>query len=358
MPDIISAPPETPSSTFSRNRMALAQTVRVMAACLATYLLISLLGLKQGHWAIFTVLIIMQGSIGATAAAAFDRLLATIAGAVLGGLVVLATPHTALAVGASLIAVSGLLTFAAVRQPRLRGGALTAAIVLLTRSPDIPVEKFVVDRIVEITLGGAIGVLASRFILPVRSRRAMIGRFRDILGAMAQLLIAQAEALEQGEALSTSDSIIALRKSLIATETMLTDARRERAMGLVREDVSDGIPRTLWRIRNGIAQISQILSTPFPATAQTIVGPAVAAMLRAQAQSAQEAAEALAHTHHDLSKPDAVQAFEQAFVLLQQSDEARSIPFDAMGRVYGMAFTLRRMQQDFLDLAERIAESR
>jgi hypothetical protein len=42
---------------------------------------------------------------------------------------------------------------------------------------------------------------------------------------------------------------------------------------------------------------------------------------------------------------------------LQQSDEARST-FDAMGRVYGMAFTLRRMQQDLLDLAERIAESR
>lgn len=358
MPEVSPAEPDTTPFAFLRNRMALAQAIRVMAACLATYLLISLLGLRQGQWAIFTVLIIMQGSIGATAAAAFDRLLATIAGAVLGGAVVLATPHTPLAVGASLVVVSGLLTYAAVRQPRLRGGALTAAIVLLTRTPDIPVEKFVVYRIVEITLGGGIGVLASRFILPVRSRRAMIGRFRDILGTMAQLLVAQAEALEKGEALSTTESNIALRKSLVATDSMLTDARRERAMGLVREDVSDGIPRTLWRIRNGIAQISQILSTPFPAAAQHIVGPAVAAMLRAHAQSALDAAEALNEVPVDPSQPDAAQAFEQAFVSLQQSDEARSIPFDAMGRVYGMAFTLRRMQQDLLDLAERIAESR
>jgi hypothetical protein len=226
------------------------------------------------------------------------------------------------------------------------------------RTPDIPkVEKFVVYRIVEITLGGGIGVLASRFILPVRSRRAMIGRFRDILGTMAQLLVAQAEALEKGEALSTTESNIALRKSLVATDSMLTDARRERAMGLVREDVSDGIPRTLWRIRNGIAQISQILSTPFPAAAQHIVGPAVAAMLRAHAQSALDAAEALNEVPVDPRNPMRRRRLSRP--LFRCSNRMRRAQsFDAMGRVYGMAFTLRRMQQDLLDLAERIAESR
>jgi len=62
-----------PFALPTRNRLALAQTVRVMAACLATYGLTGLLGLKQGYWAIFTVLIVMQGSLGATATAAFDR---------------------------------------------------------------------------------------------------------------------------------------------------------------------------------------------------------------------------------------------------------------------------------------------
>lgn len=334
----------------------MAQTLRVMAACLATYLITSLLGLKQGYWAIFTVLIVMQGSIGATAAAAFDRLIATIAGAIVGGAVVLVTPHDPWAVGASLILVAGLLTFATTRQPRLRGAALTAAIVLLTRSPNFPVGTFVVDRIAEITLGGFMGVMASRFILPVRSRGAMIQRFCEILETMAQILNAQAQAIEQGEALSSTETSIALRKSLVATETMLTDARRERAMGLVREDVSDAIPRTLWRIRNGIAQIGQMMATPFPATALALVGPAVAGMLRAHALSAQSAALVLTGKGAFVSDAEAAEGLERAFVALQQSDEARSIPFDAMGRVFGMAFTLRRMQQDLLDLAERIAE--
>ena len=266
-----------PFALPTRNRLALAQTLRVMVACLATYGLTGLLGLKQGYWAIFTVLIVMQGSLGATATAAFDRLIATIAGAVLGGVVVMATPRDPVAVGASLIVMSGVLTFAAVRQPRLRGAALTSAIVLLTRSPDIPVGIFVIDRIIEITLGGAIGVMASRFILPVRSRGAMIARFCEILTTMAQLLNAQADAVARGEALVSAEANIALRQSLVATEAVLNDARRERAMGLVREDVSDGIPRTLWRIRNGIAQISQILRTPFPPTA---LAQSVAAVLR------------------------------------------------------------------------------
>ncbi|WDF74816.1 FUSC family protein [Novosphingobium sp. KACC 22771] len=347
-----------PFALPSRNRLALAQTLRVMIACLATYWLASLLGLKQGYWAIFTVLIVMQGSLGATATAAFDRLIATIAGALLGGVVVMVVPREPLATGAALICMSGILTYAAVRQPRLRSAALTSAIVLLTRSPDIPVGIFVIDRIIEITLGGAIGVMASRFILPVPSRGAMITRFCEILETMAQLLNAQADAVARGEALISAEASIALRQSLVATEAVLNDARRERAMGLVREDVSDAIPRTLWRIRNGMAQIGLILRTPFPPSALALVGPAVEGMLRAHAQSARDAASALSGGGVVAQHAEAAEAFEQAFVTLQHSDEARAIPFDAMGQVFGMAFALRRMQQDFLDLGERIAECR
>lgn len=347
-----------PFALPTRNRLALAQTLRVMIACLATYWLTWLLGLKQGYWAIFTVLIVMQGSLGATATAAFDRLIATIAGALLGGAVVMVTPREPLAMGAALIGMSGILTYAAVRMPRLRGAALTSAIVLLTRSPDIPVGIFVIDRIIEITLGGAIGVMASRFILPVPSRGAMITRFCEILETMAQLLDAQADAVARGEALISAEASIALRQSLVATEAVLNDARRERAMGLVREDVSDAIPRTLWRIRNGIAQIGLILRTPFPPSALALVGPAVEGMLRAHAQSARDAAAALSGGGVMAQHAEAAEAFEQAFVTLQHSDEARAIPFDAMGQVFGMAFALRRMQQDFIDLGERIAECR
>jgi hypothetical protein len=41
MPEVSPAEPDTTPFAFLRNRMALAQAIRVMAACLATYLLIA-----------------------------------------------------------------------------------------------------------------------------------------------------------------------------------------------------------------------------------------------------------------------------------------------------------------------------
>lgn len=331
-----------------------------MVACLVTYGIVEYLGLRQGAWAIFTLLIVMQGSAGATAGAAIDRLIATIAGAVLGGLVVLAMPHTPLATGLSLVLVSGVLTFGAVRQPRMRGAALTAAIVLLTRTPDFPVGAFVVDRIIEISLGGVAGVLASRFVLPVRSRNRMIERFRAVLGAMADLLDAQGIALESGEALSVSEANIALRKSLMVAETIFVDAQREKKLGLVRDDVSDAIPRTLWRLRNSISQMGGLLEHPFPLPVRDAVGIAAAEMLYSQARFARACADAMADNSTIASdhEADAADVFETAFVSLQHSDVARGMPFDTVGRVFGLAYTLRRMRQDFHDLAARLAESR
>ncbi|MPT47954.1 MAG: FUSC family protein [Sphingobium sp.] len=354
--------PEAPAEPklISPRWPAIAQAVRVMAACLVTYGIVQCFDMRQGAWAIFTVLIVMQGSAGATAGAAIDRLGATVAGAILGGAVVLVTPHTPLAMGASLVIVAGALTFGAVLKPRMRGAALTAAIVLLTRTPDFPVGVFVMDRIIEITLGGFVGVLASRFVLPVRSRSRMIEQFEKLLGTMADLLDKQATALENGEVLSMSDANIALRKSLMAVDATFVDARREKRLGLVRDDVSDAVPRTLWRLRNGISQMGGLLEIPFSEPVRDAVGIAAAQMLQSQARFARACAVAIADDSIISSdhEAEAAEAFETAFVKLQQSETARSMSFDAAGRVFGLAFTLRKMRQDFHELAARLHEGR
>ncbi|WBQ17597.1 FUSC family protein [Sphingobium yanoikuyae] len=337
---------------------AIAQAIRVMVACLITYGIVQYLELQQGAWAIFTLLIVMQGSAGATAGAAIDRLIATIAGAVLGGLVVLAMPHTPLTTGFSLVLVAGVLTFGAVRQPRMRGAALTAAIVLLTRAPDFPVGAFVLDRIIEITLGGVVGVLASRFVLPVRSRNRMIEQFRAVLDAMADLLDAQGNAVESGKPISMAEGNIALRKSLMAAEAIFVDAQREKKLGLVRDNVSNAVPRTLWRLRNSISQMGGLLEHPFPQLVRQAVGKAAAEMLHSQARCARVCAVAMAD-NRTIALDDeaaAAEAFETAFVTLQQSNAARTLPFDTVGRVFSLAFTLRKMRQDFQDLAARLHE--
>lgn len=353
-------PASKPKASLVQTKRAAVQALRVMIACTITYAVSQLLHLQQGYWAVFTVLIVMQASVGATAGAAADRLVATVAGAVLGGIAVLLTPREPLAIGISLIFVVGLSSFAAARVLRLRNAGLTAAIVMLTHSASVPVEVFVLDRIAEITLGGVVGVLASLFILPTRSRTMVLDRFGSALDVMAQILRTLASAVEKGEPVSATEANIALRQSLMATEALLTDAQRERAFWLSRQGISEAIPRSLWRIRNDMTYVSHIVETPFPPAIVEAIGPQAAGVLEAQARFAEVCGGAL-RTSADID-PDVLsagdKAFEAAFSALQNSEAAQSMGFSETGRLFGLDFTLRRMHQNFLDLADRIRESK
>ncbi len=354
-----SQPPPKPRISLIQTKRAAVQALRVMIACTITYAVSQLLHLQQGYWAVFTVLIVMQASVGATAGMAVDRLVATVAGAMLGGAAVFVTPQEPLAIGIALICVVGFSSFVSARVPRLRNAGLTAAIVMLTHSAAVPVEIFVIDRIAEITLGGVVGVLASLFILPTRSRTMVLDRFGSALDVMAQILRTLATAVEKGEPVSASEANIALRQSLMATETLLTDAQRERAFWLTKHGISEAIPRSLWRIRNDMTYVSHIVETPFPPAIVEAIGPQAGQVLEAQARFAEACGRALRSGGEIdpkvLSAGD--EAFEAAFSALQNSTEAQSMGFNETGRLFGLDFTLRRIRQNFLDLADRIRES-
>lgn len=356
MPDLQDQPSLPARLWTAKSRSAAAQGLRVMIGCAVAYALAEVFGLKQGQWAVFTVLIVMQGSVGATAGAAVDRLWATVAGALLGGAVMLCVPHRIWAVGAALVVAVGLTAFMAARQPRLRSAVVTVAIVLLTRPSDMPVGEFVLARILEITLGGVIGVMASRLVLPAQSGNVMIDRFRSVLGVMADMLCAQADALEKREVAFSVEDSIALRKALVAAEALLVEARRERSMMLARHDISEAIPRTLWRIRNGVVHLGRLLDVPLPPDLVALVGEPAGAMLREEAEGLQACRNALGTGEGVTLGHGSAEAFEAAFNALEHADATRNIAFEEIGRLFGLAFTLRKLRQDIDDLADRIAE--
>ena len=345
---------------LTRHRAAWSQMVRVMIACAVTYGIFKLFGLEQGYWAVFTVLIVMQGSVGATLGAAMDRLIATVAGALVGGVAVLVTPHRPLEIGVALVVVAGASTLVATLNPRLRNAGLTAAIVILTRAPDVPVLTFVIHRILEIAMGGIIGVIASRLILPARSTTALVEKLGSVLTSIAETLRMQAEALEGAKAFSWAETGISLRTALTATEALLADAGRERSARLEKRIVSDAIPRNLWRIRNDITHINRLIETPFNPAMLAVVGGPAAMLLRAEGAFADRCGSALKQGARVVRDEDdeALHAFEAAFAALRQSEVAQDMAFDDAGRLFGLAFALQRMRQDLLDLADRIDESR
>jgi hypothetical protein len=138
------------------------------------------------------------GLIGGTLGAATERMMGTPAGALVGGFAAAFHSHTTLGVGIALVLVTRHGMGRAIR-PQLRVAPVTAAIVLLTDPAGAPVEQFVLDRIIEIGLGGLIGVLAMVLIFPARSHTC--GRALLLPSSRVSSGCASEADAERGEAL-------------------------------------------------------------------------------------------------------------------------------------------------------------
>ncbi len=230
--------------------------------------------------------------------------------------------------------------------------------MLLSAPPGVPVHTFVIDRIIEIALGGAIGVLATVFIFPARSHGVVITRSVAVLRRIQHLLQSEADAIERGEALPPSNEHPALREALTSVEQAMKDAERERASRLAKHAIPASIPRTLWRIRNDLVHIGSVLNKPLPEAIISNLAPAAGNLLRVEAGLVGHCATGLSDVtpvNRD-GVAETYLAFTEAFDKLRQTGITRTLDFDAAGRVFGLAFTLERLHRDLGDLADRIDE--
>src|SRR5258708_7506734 len=77
---------------LSRRGAELRLAVGVAVGSVAAYGLAEVLGLAQGYWAVFTVVIVMQASVGGSLKATVERLIGTLGGAVFGAAVAMIVP--------------------------------------------------------------------------------------------------------------------------------------------------------------------------------------------------------------------------------------------------------------------------
>lgn len=344
------------SSLFSES--ALRQTFRVAVACAVAYAAYKLLNLKQGYWAVFTVLIVMQGSIGGTLGAAFDRLLGTLVGAGLGALGAWAHNGGVIGTGGALVAVASIGSYLAVLRPQLKVAPVTASIMMLTVPPASPIVDFVVDRVAEIMLGGIIGVGAMALILPARSGALVSRRAAAALDTMHNMLGDMADAIASGSVLSLGASLVALRPALVGVEQALKDADREHAVRLWRHAIPAAVPRTLWRLRSDIVLVARALNPSFPPAVSSALGDSAATLLRRLQDETGACATAL-RVREPVERIDlaqARQAFSGALAAFRTSPEGNALDLDTAGHVFGFSFALDELVRDLRDLAERIDE--
>jgi len=336
----------------------LRQAARVAIGTAFTYAAASLLDLPQGYWAVFTVIIVMQGSIASTLGAATDRLVGTIAGALIGAVAIIAIQHGDATKGVALTLVVAVTAFAAAKRPQLKTAPVTAAIMLTTQPPGFSTEIFVIHRVLEIALGGVIGVATSVLVFPARSQPLVIARAATAMAGMQRLLGRLADGIERGEPLSLADEHAGLRTTLTAVEQAAGDAERERASGLAYGATSPPIARALWRVRNDLVLVWRALDEPLPATVAEHIAAPAAALLRAEADhlgrciAAIESGTPAAHGEDVARFVD----FETAFGALRREGLTRALDFGDAGQVFGLAFAIEVLHRDIADLSDRFGK--
>jgi uncharacterized membrane protein YccC len=318
--------------------------------------------LSQGYWAVITAVIVMQASVGGSLKATVDRLVGTVAGAVYGGVVDFAIPHTNPAeLGIALAIALAPLAVLAALYPSFRVAPVTAIIVLLTPSAgSLGPLQFTVDRILEIALGSIVGLAVSLLILPARAHNLVAqaaARIYSLLGELLPMALAGLE--KQPDRIAILMIQARIRKALARLEAVAGEARGERAGRLTDDPEPDPLVRTSMRLRHDLVMLIRAAGEPMPPDIYARLQPSLTQLSQTGTLFLKDAAASLAARRPAPAlQPfsEALEAYKAELESLRHDGLTRNLPGDIVGRLFAMGFGLEQMRQDLGDLDSRITE--
>lgn len=336
---------------WSRNRLEIRHGLRIAAGGLASYAAGHLLGLPQVYWAVFTAVLVVQGSIGGSWKASTDRFVGTLFGAAYGAAVATLVPHDnpftlGVALAVSLLPLALLSAF----NPAFRVAPITAIILLLgsAGAAEGPIRAALL-RTLEVALGGFFGMAVSLFLFPARAH-VLLGRAADkVLQRLSELfpdlIAAISEQCNPEQLLTKQDRV---RATLSELESIVTEAARERRNHFSEDVDPEPIARTLRRVRHDLVLIGRIAAEPVianpSATAQNclcqfrVTGSAYLAAL----------GDAFAGRHLPPPGTNLDPPIGQLLAVLEQMEPGE--------RVVALRFCLQQFRRNLFDLHQRADE--
>ena len=250
-----------------RYRLQLILALRVTVAALSAFALAQVMHLHLPLWAVLTSLIVTQMSLGRSLKVASDYLIGTFGGVAYGGALAILIPHDSewalLAVLALAIAP---LAFIASFRANFNVLPVTAIIVLLVPSMQhVSPAASALDRVLEVTVGGAVGFIVSFLLFPSRAHEITVQAAADMLDLMADALSRFLEdhtrELDLAERRRIQDGIAAALNRLNATGA---EAEHERNARLTSGPNTGPLLRTLLRLRHDIVLLARAVGCDLP----------------------------------------------------------------------------------------------
>jgi uncharacterized membrane protein YccC len=337
--------------------------LRVTVAALVSFVLGKSLHIPFGGvWVVLTAVVVTQMSVGGSLKATIEYFTGTLGGAVYAGVIAVLIPPTnefALSI-ALAIAVAPLALLAAINAS-FRVGPMTAVFVVVGSSLTHagPVES-AVYRVLEVAIGGVIGLAVSLLVFPARAHILAIESAASMLDLMAgvlpELLIGFTQTLDESAILQRQDRI---DQAFTQLATIAVEATRERMAYLASEPDTGMMLRTLLRLRHDIVMIGRAAVVPLSETLQARLGPPLARAAETAVDYLRGSSAALIARRN----PPPLAAVDVAFdgyaaeiTSLRREGLTRDLPVDALERLFALSFALEQLRHDFRELEQCVTE--
>jgi len=211
------------------------------------------------------------------------------------------------------------------------------------------------DRVIEVTLGAIIGLIASLLVLPARARVLAFEAARRMLDLAAELLpdlfAGFTRTRDPTAIVQIQDKIGGAFEQL---EAIAAEAKHEGMAYLYASSDFRPLLRTLLRLRHDFVMIGRTASEPLPEDLQARFAESLAHIACTTANYLRGLGAALTK-HRDAPSPCAVKTALRGYAAdmaaLRRDGAASSLSDDAAERIFALAFALEQLGRDLDSLA-------
>ena len=336
--------------------------VRMTTAAVLSLAVAHLLNLPIALWTVLTAVILTQMSVGRSLKATTDYLIGTLGGAIYAGAVGTLVPHASEAglLAALALAVAPAALVVAI-NPRYSAATFTAVMVFF--GPSIthtgPIAS-AVERVIEVAVGGVVGVFVSLVVLPARAHDLAIEAAARMLDLMTQFLpelfAGFTQNLDQAALRAMQNRI---GEAFVRLETVAVEARHERMTRLAAEPDYAPLLRTLLRLRHDLVMIGRAATVPLPERFRSRLAPWLGRISASAADDLRASAAALT-TRRGPPPLAAVEAaldgYDAEFAAMRREGSTRDLSDEEVERIFALGFALDQLRRNFTDLARCVSE--
>ena len=217
---------------------------------------------------------------------------------------------------------------------------------------------FAVDRVLEVGLGCAAGLVVSVLIVPARASRLVLETAAQVMRLLAEQLEAMSALSDQAQA-DLSALAVRTRETLTKLETLVGEAARERRSRLADAPDPEPLFRTLMRLRHDVVMLRRALREPRHEALREHVAQPWSRAARTGAAALRDLGQALSEgqaPERSAAVAEAVGDYRSALDDMRRRELTKPLPTDAVWLLFGAGFALEQFRRDLDDLVERLQE--